>query len=475
MMMMSKRVQRSSGWRGALALSMAASLMATAACMVGEGDDELRGLEQDEDGLAPLDRLMVESGEDAKDAPHHPDTPASGLTSPQEPVASLPGFDVSIEVINGDVVLSWADQGPGVTYELFRSDVPYFAPGGTTSEKLGDLTEPEFVDVGAGGEGRAFYQVRASFPEGYFEGSTTVGKKITPLYKGYTKISQCLINEIDTSEELCAQIGPSAISAHMWDEVTQGWTWWWNGTQGPGLQFSTGDVVSINLGHDHPSHHVAVGYVPADADVVMDLLPGDNLVTVLPARFGDLMASELLGAVPNATRVGYWDAASQLTLWYPDGPDFEIEACADVHVEVTAPSQWPPPRPPCPCGESMPVVADLLADTITTADACYDEESPLYPGKFVAGTEGIVVGRRYPGSGVYEYEMAVGSLSEWQVTSVGLDPSLIAAPACISYDNRQGQAQFLYRLVSADEAASCIEDVRAAASAQENGPFCTGS
>lgn len=462
------------GWRVALALPIAASLCSASACMVDEGEGELRAMD-DEPPLAPIDALMVMSGEDAQDAPHVPAGPSDGLAADQRPVAQLPGFDLGIEVVDGDVVLSWDDMGPGVTYEVYRSELPYFAPGGTNSVKLvEDAGADGFVDVGAGGPGRAFYQVRAHFPAGYFEGSTTVGKKVTPLYKGYTKISQCLINEVDTSEELCAEIGPAAISAHMWDEVTQAWTWWWNGTEGPGLEFDTGDVVSINLDHGHPSHHVAVGYVPADDDVTMDLYPGDNLVTVLPARFGDLMASELLAAVPHATRVGYWDAASQYTLWYPDGPDFPVSACTDVHVEVSQPSQWPPPRPPCPCGESMPVLADLFAGTIATADLCYDEEHFGAANKFVPGTDGIVVGRRYPGTGVHEYELAVGAFTEWQVTSVGLDPSLIGAPACVSYDDRLGNHEFRYRLVSADEAASCEDAVRAAVAAQQDGPYCAG-
>ena len=57
-----------------------------------------------------------------------------------------------------------------------------------TSTKLAEVSGTGYVDAGAGGPGRAFYQVRAHFPAGYAEGSTTVGKKVTPLYKGYTKL-----------------------------------------------------------------------------------------------------------------------------------------------------------------------------------------------------------------------------------------------------------------------------------------------
>jgi len=446
-------------------LWVAGVLLLSVACVTDEGDAELR---------------TIEPSQEDEDA--DVDDPAQGLPSAaddvvidQQPIAVLPGFDLAIEVADGNVELSWPDMGEGVTYQVFRSEHPYFAPGGTTSVALAEVSDgPEYVDVGAGGPGRAFYQVRAYFPAGYFEGSTTVGKKVTPLYEGYTKISQCLISDVDTSEELCAEIGPSAISAHMWDEVTQAWTWWWNGTSGPGLPFSTGDVVSIHLGAGHPDVHVAVGYVPADDDVTMDLLPGDNLVTVLPARFGDLMASELLAAVPHATRVGYWDAASQVTLWYPDGADFEITACSDVHVEVSEPSQWPPPLPACPCTDTMTVYADVLAGQNAPTDLCVDEEHPAAAGVFEPGEQGLMAGRRHEGSPYYEYKLAVGTLTEEYVTGYGLDPSLVGEPSCVSYDDREGQGVIQYQLVSADEAAACEATLRATFAAQAGSAYCGG-
>jgi hypothetical protein len=453
---------RDGAHRGALA--MAAVLLLAVGCAVDEGDGELR--------LEPGDGEVEDEPGDADAAGARGASDA--LTSDDRPVAVLPGFDLSIEVAGGDVTLAWADMGPGVVYEVFRSEQPYFAPGGTTSTKLADVSGLAYVDEGAGGPGRAFYQVRAYFPAGYFEGSTTVGKKVTPLYKGYTKLSQCLISEVDTSEELCAEIGPAAISAHMWDEVTQAWTWWWNGTPGPGLQFSTGDVVSINLGHDHPSQHVAVGYVPADDDVVIDLLPGDNLVTVLPARFGDLMASELLAAVPHATRIGYWDAASQVTLWYPGEPDFAITACSDVHVEVSEPSQWPPPLPSCPCVRTMPVWEDVVGGTIAPTEMCYDEEHTAATGVLVPGEDGLVAARFHEDSPYPEYKLMVGALTENYVIENGLDSSLVGVSSCLSYDDRQGEGQVLYQMVSDDEALACEGLLRQAFTTHEGNAFCSG-
>ena len=317
--------------------------------------------------------------------------------------------------------------------------------------------------------------MRAHFPAGYFEGSTTVGKKVTPLYKGYTKIGQCLISEVDTSAELFGVLGSAAISSHMWDEVTQSWTWSWNGVPGDGLTFSTGDVVSVNLDHGHPARYVATGYVPVIEDVTMDLLPGDNLVTVLPARFGTRMASELLTAVPGATRIGLWDAATQTTAWYPDVADFEVPSCSDVHVEVTTPTTWPPPLPACPCTADMPLWQDLINGvTMEPVDHCYDDQYYLSEDTFVSGSEGFVASNRFEGSPWVQYKVSVGTLTQSYVDTYALDPSLVGTPSCVAYDDRSAQAQVLYRLVSNDEAAACEDDLRAAVAAQSGAAYCAG-
>jgi hypothetical protein len=76
--------------------------------------------------------------------------------------------------------------------------------------------------------------------------------------------------------------------------------------------------------------------------VRLELLAGDNLVTLVPSRRDLHMASEVLAAVEHATRIGRWDAPTQTMHWYPDEGDFEVSPCMPLHVEVSEPSTWPP-------------------------------------------------------------------------------------------------------------------------------------
>lgn len=449
-----------------------AALGSNTACLVdSEHDGALERLEADDEQLP--DELVEISAED----PDAPGPAAAGdLRGQTRPVAQLPGFDLRVDVAGNDAILTWPDQGPGVVYEVFRSEFPFFAPGGTKSITLtADVSGTSWTDVGGGDDSDYFYQVRAHFPAGYFEGSTTVGKKVTPLHKGYTKIGQCLLTEVDTSAELFATVGSSAISSHMWDEAIQNWAWSWNGVPGDGLVFDTGDVVVLNLGAGHPSRYVDTGYVPVIDDVTMELLPGDNLVTVLPARFGNRMASELLAAVPNATRIGLWDAASQTTAWYPDDPDFSVPSCSDVHVEVTQPTQWPPSLPDCPCIDTMPLWSDLVdGATLPPVDLCFDDEYVFAGDTFVDGADGFVAQNRFEGSPWVQYKVSVGTLTPSYVEQFGLDPSLVGAPSCVSYDDRQGQQQVRYQLVSNDEVSACEDELRAAIAAQPGAAYCAG-
>lgn len=451
-----------------VAVGMAAVLSMTTACVV---DDEDGSLEQLEDEDASED-ASEDAAENAAQDPQGP----SALGTQTRPVARLPGFDLQLDVVGNDATLTWPDQGPGVVYEVFRSEFPFFAPGGTKSITLtSDVTGTSWTDVGGGNDADFFYQVRAHFPAGYFEGSTTVGKKVTPLYTGYTKIGQCLLTEVDTSAELFATVGPSAISSHMWDESIQNWAWSWNGVPGDGLVFDTGDVIVLNLDANHPPRYVDTGYVPVIEDVVMDLLPGDNLVTVLPARFGHRMASELLAAVPGATRIGLWNAATQTTAWYPDDPDFFVPSCSDVHVEVSQPTQWPPPLPECPCTASMPLWEDLIEGALQEpVDHCYDDQYVLASETFVSGADGFVAENRFEGSPWVQYKVSVGTLTASYVDAYGLDPSLVGTPSCIAYDARSGPGQVLYQLVSNDEVSACEDDLRAAVAAQPGAAVCAG-
>lgn len=266
-----------------------------------------------------------------------PSAPSGSLVDDPRAIEQLPGFDVTIAVSGQDVTLAWPSQGAGQTYAVWRSTNPYFTPGaGMGTQLTANAGGTSFVDVGANDAGTHYYRVVAS--GGAL--STAVGKQAQPLYAGYTKLGQCLLSQTNTASELAAQLGPDLMSVHVWDEASQSWQWWWNG-QGGDLSFGPGEVVVANMAAGG-GHHATVGYVPAAGDVSFPLLPGDNLVTTLPPDFGSTTASGLLGSVPHATRVGWWDGATQTTTWYPDDGDFAIPQCSHVHVEVDAPSQWPP-------------------------------------------------------------------------------------------------------------------------------------
>lgn len=423
--------------------------------------------------LAASDEGEGESeDEDTERRPDLAATPSDALAMAERPVGARTGFPLEIEAVDGDVALAWPDMGPGVTYTVYRSEQPYFAPGGTTSVALAELAATHYVDVG--NPGRAFYQVRAWFPAGYAERSSTVGQWVTPLHTGFSKVSRCLVGDVD-AEAICDQVGPAAQAAYVWDPEAQAWTAWVRDDPEPSPVLALGEVVSVLLGPDHPSHHVAVGTVPTADAVALDLQVGDNLVTVPLGRFGPRRASELLAAVPSAVRVGLWDGVEQVIHWYPGGSDFAVEPCGNVHIEVAAPSQWPPPLPPCPCPSTLPVWADVVAGTAAPTDVCFDEEHPAAAGTFEPGTQGLTAGRRHPGSPYHAYKLTVGTLTPGYVAMYGLDPALVGAPGCVSYDDRQGQHEIRHRLVTSDEATACETLLRQAFAAQEGAAYCCGT
>ncbi len=287
--------------------------------------------------------LELDDGADAPAASPVTDAPLALPTGGQ---ALVPGFDVSIAKSGPDIALQWSDQATA-DYEIWTSDDAYFAPGDAGSSMLGMSGGLlSYTDAGGNDDIDRYYRVVAVGAADPL--STTVGKLAYDLEPGYTKLGLCLISEVDTSAELADDMESALISTHVWNEASQDWEWSLAGDPPPGLGFGVGEAISVR--HDlalpvTPSTYTMVGLVPTADDVAIDLLPGDNLVTMLPLRFGDIMASTLLPQINFGERVGIWDAASQQTLWYPDDGDFLLPRCSPVHVEVSAPSPWPPPAP----------------------------------------------------------------------------------------------------------------------------------
>ncbi len=301
---------------------------------------------------------------------------STDLTNATGGVAQTPGFDLAIAKQGADITLTWADQG-GADYEVWVSSDPYFAPGDEGSSALALGVEGlTFTHSGGNDLQERYYRVIATqVTDGV---STTVGKLTYDLEVGYTKMGMCLISEVDTSAELFEDMESDALSAHMFDGENQVWDSAWDGPWGT-ISFNVGEVVSVEHSHVSPKTYNMVGHVPVAEDIDVTLHPGDNLVATLPLRFGDMMASDLHALVPDASRIGMWDAVNQVTVWFPQDGDFALPTCSPVHVEVTSESSWPPPMPEsvessCPCDLSVAGLAELgMNETNTCDDTIYEQ------------------------------------------------------------------------------------------------------
>lgn len=306
-----------------------------------------QGVDDSRDGLE-ADLLEDEDAVEAFDAPDDragPSSPSGAGDLADTPRAQrvLPGFEVTIAVVGDDIALQWDEQA-GATYQVWRSTEPYFAIGDVGAVQLSTVAVATFTDALVGSDSSdAYYRVRAVAPDGSLDDSTTVGKRAFPLETGYNDLGLTLLDEIDTAAELVAHVGASAISVHRWDELIQAWIWSWSTDMAPGISFSPGQVVSIAVDASHPPQTVAVGHVPAPEDVVQQLQPGLNIVTLMPWSIEHTTASELLAAVPGATAIGRWDAPAQATQTYagPGDDDFVLELGQHIKVETEQASSWP--------------------------------------------------------------------------------------------------------------------------------------
>jgi len=294
-----------------------------------------------------------------------------GLSAPQTPQTIVEGFALDISKPDpGTVLITWEDQGVS-EYEVWSSSDPYFTPGDPGSAQVAEGPELEF-SIAAGVT--SYYRVRA--PGAADALSTAAGQIQYDLFSVYTKLGVCLVSEVSTWTELQLDMPSSPSDAWMWDADIQNWVnsgVIWNRELEPGM------VISVQ--HDTPptpDEYTWVGLVPTENDASISLLPGDNLVTTLPLRFGPTMTSELLAMVPSATRIGEWDPATQTLIWHPDDGDWLLEPCSPIHVEVTEPSTWPPPAPPDDLPPDPSEVAPPLDRTASTS--FYDSVSFLFEG-----------------------------------------------------------------------------------------------
>ncbi|MEM9454890.1 MAG: hypothetical protein AAGF11_11975 [Myxococcota bacterium] len=261
------------------------------------------------------------------------------LHATASPAAILPGFLLELSVNGSDLSVDWADLGAD-QYEVWRSNDPYFSPGDEGSTLLGTVGAPPLVDPAAACPScdDAYYVVQAGS-----ETSTTAGAHVIPVFDGYNKLPISLVNPLlDSADDLAPLAGAGLIGVHMWSAVEQGYVSWSPG-EGEGFGFGLGQspIAHLTLPPD-PEIRVLTGLVPARGEMALTLVPGDNIVA-LPLTHPAMLASELLEAMPEASRIGRWDPQTQTLSWHQSAEheDFMVFPGRDLHVEVTAPRPWP--------------------------------------------------------------------------------------------------------------------------------------
>ncbi len=354
--------------RGLMRIAGGAFLFACVLAACGPGPDS---------GVAPAPVSVAADGDGETGADAAASGPDSFETQPRPAQPIVEGFALSISKPNASTVLvTWADQGI-TNYQVWTSSDPYFAPGDPGSSEVASGSDESF-STSAGTE--AYYRVVASGAA--VELSTTVGQLEYTLYEGYTKLGSCLVSQVNYWPELQADMPSGPSQGFMWDPEAQDWVYGYFIEE---IELGPGQVISV-LHDDEPSpdSYVWVGHVPTASDFSITLLPGDNLVTTVPLRFGELMASELLAQVEAAERIGSWDPATQTLRWHPDDGDWLLPTCSPVHVEVSAPSEWPPPPvddlPPDPSEVAPPLDTTVSTRFIDAVSFLYENDPPVQDG-----------------------------------------------------------------------------------------------
>ncbi len=317
------------------------------------------------------------------------------------PAAHVEGFSLDIAISGTEIELSWASQGPGVTYTVWRSDDPGFMPGDSGSITLVESGASTSVNDPVAGNGVHYYYRVVASDDGGDTVSTTVGKYAHVLYAGYNKIPQPLDTGL-TDAAAFAALHPGSVAAYLLDATSQSFRYW------PGqdpFPYGPGEVPIVHAGGGVWGQiYEDVGHVPAPGSIALALHPGNNLVTV-PLDHGDTTAQEIFAGVPDVWRVGYWDPATQSRTWYyGDGQgDFSVEAGRDVYVEVWAPSSWPPmPLPPA-VDPTLDPLEDLGPVQLVSGGHIFTEGAAWHAGEqalYFVDLELDTVHRLEPGVGV---------------------------------------------------------------------------
>ncbi|MCH9686529.1 MAG: hypothetical protein K0V04_34165 [Deltaproteobacteria bacterium] len=274
-----------------------------------------------------------------------------GLTAEVDPEAILPGFDLSATQVgtSADIELTWADVGAG-SYEVWRSTEPYFAPGDPSGVLVGTTSGTVLVDAGAACAtcDNSYYVVRT---DGAVQTSTTVGVHVLAVESGFNFVPLSLIDpSITTASTLVPLAGAGFVNAFYWWYPGQTWLQWWIGSPFGEWTHRLGDAPIITLSLPGSETRVFTGYVPDVDELQLPLVVGDNYVS-LPLTHPDMLASEVLAAMPGAVGVRGWDPVTQTILSHygPGDPEFDVPSGGFVLVDMGQPGAWPFPVPPPVC------------------------------------------------------------------------------------------------------------------------------
>ncbi len=292
----------------------------------------------------------LELAEGAQDDDEGFEGAADALAVETDPVAQVPGFALGVARVGGDLQLTWANMGAGVTYSVWRSGSAGFVPnnGGATLVASG-LGGTSTTVAGAAGGANDFYRVRATSAAGVLLGDSTIAGEVnTAVYPGLNQLGVSLFPMVPDSAGFSASL-VDVSEVRSWDPAAQQWDTWLPWSAGPAIPVVHGE--SPWVGVIAAQSHGLYGQVPAVGESSAALVPGWNTLT-MPLHGTGMMASDVLAMVPAADSVAFWSGQGQtwLRLWQAGwGADFAIEPGMGLWIDATAAAVWDPPI----CGDGV--------------------------------------------------------------------------------------------------------------------------
>ncbi len=298
-----------------------------------------------------------------------------GFATTQRPVAIVPGFDLVVEPVGGDLVLNWADAGAGATYTVWQSLTAGFEVGNEAATIVASgLVGTSTIVVAAAGGDNDFYRVRAEVG-GVTLDSTIAGEAVTQVYPGINELGLSLFPNEPTSAGI--EGGVTGVSeVRSWDAGAQQFDTWLPWTGAPPIPVEHGEAVW--LGALLEEDHMLYGQVPAVDESSVALVPGWNMI-VMPLTGPGRMASDLLPEVAGSLTIAHWSAENggwvNLTA-DGSGADFELPSGSGFWIRMSGTGSWEPVI----CGNGL-VEADEVCDDGNWADGdgCQADCTPTPP------------------------------------------------------------------------------------------------